>query len=98
MGMPKAGLVPGGRPFIARGVRGLDAAGCRPLVVVTGVHHDAVVAALPSHPPVRVLRNPDPGRGQLSSLRIALLELDESPPEVAGALVGLVDHPAVRED
>jgi CTP:molybdopterin cytidylyltransferase MocA len=98
MGTPKAALVLEGETLVARGLRGLHAASCDPLVVVTGVHHDAVLAALPSDPPAGVVRNPDPTRGQLSSLKTALLELRSSPPEVVGALVALVDHPTVRTD
>lgn len=95
MGAPKAGLVVGGETFVARILRRLADAGCAPLVVVSGAHHEAVVAALPSAPGATVLRNPDPERGQLSSLRVALRALSTNPDGVAGAVVALVDHPAV---
>jgi molybdenum cofactor cytidylyltransferase len=72
MGRPKALLAaPGGQPFVVKIVRAFATAGVERVAVVTGVAHEQIVeevakAALPSA--VSVVRNPDPGRGQLSSL------------------------------
>lgn len=95
MGVPKAGLVHDGRTFLARVVAALRGGGIADVVVVSGSAHDAVLAALPSGDPAHVVRNPDPERGQLSSLKVALEELGRRRPRPDAALMALVDHPAV---
>lgn len=76
MGSPKALLrTPDGRTFLAAIVDTFAAAGLTDVVVVTGRHHDDIAAALLREPPEnapRIFRNPDPSRGQLSSLHIAM--------------------------
>ena len=76
MGSPKALLpTPDGRCFAAAIVRALAAAALTEIVVVTGRDHERVVDALRADtPPVmpRVARNPDPSRGQLSSLWVGM--------------------------
>lgn len=97
MGKPKAGLLHEGRTFLAHVVGALRAAGLDDLIVVSGSAHDAVLAALPPGDGARVLRNPDPDRGQLSSLKLALTDLhgrEASRPDAA--VMALVDHPAVQ--
>ena len=98
MGRPKALLAdPDGRPFVARLVRTFADSGSSPIVVVTGRDHAAIAAALAANAlPVdsMVVNNPEPTRGQLSSLWIGL-----DAAMVAGAeavLVTLVDVPMVR--
>lgn len=97
MRFPKALLpAPDGQPFLARIVRTLQDAGVAELVVVTGKDHDAVVnmlrdAALSSAPVVA--RNPDPSRGQLSSLWVGMDAVVDSATD--GILVTLVDVPMV---
>lgn len=75
-------------------VRALATAGVGDQVIVTGRDHDLIVAAvLNDRPPVtpRFVRNPDPSRGQLSSL---WLGMDEALGIDAPALmVTLVDVP-----
>jgi CTP:molybdopterin cytidylyltransferase MocA len=56
-------------------------------VVVLGVHHDAVLAALPQLR-VRIVRNPDADAGRTGSLQLALRETS-----ARVALVWPVDHP-----
>jgi molybdenum cofactor cytidylyltransferase len=98
MGIPKALLPdPDGRPFVARLVRTFAAAGIGDLIVVTGGQHDAIATTLeadqlPVHP--TVVRNPDPSRGQLSSLWIGLAAA--SRPDLESILVTPVDIPMVR--
>lgn len=98
MGTPKATLrLPGGRSFIAQIVASLAEAGVADVTVVTGRHHDEVAAAvaaagLPLVP--ALVRNPDPGRGQLSSLWVGLDAVLARTP--AGLIVTLVDVPLVR--
>jgi molybdenum cofactor cytidylyltransferase len=94
MGSPKA-ILPdrAGRPFIVRTVATLRAAGLTELIVVTGSHHEAIAAALAeAGAEARLVRNPDPSRGQLSSIWCGLDALPES---AAAVLVTLVDVPFV---
>jgi CTP:molybdopterin cytidylyltransferase MocA len=95
MGRPKALLDYRGETFLARLVR-IFSAVCDPVIVALGEHEQNGAAAIRPHVPAaaRVVVNPDPGRGQLSSLQIALAEV---PREAAGFLFTLVDCPAVSE-
>lgn len=91
MGSPKALLGYRGETFLSRLARILHVA-CEPVFVVLG-HNSAI---LQPHLPANVcaLINPDPARGQLSSLQTALLQL---PPDAAGFAFIPVDCPAVAE-
>lgn len=97
MGHPKA-LLPAedGRPFIARIVRTLATAGLEDIVIVTGPDHDAIVEAVGRDRPhvvPRFVRNPEPERGQLSSLWVGM---DAAlSPSTEGMLVTLVDVPQI---
>ena len=97
MGEPNALLPdPEGRPFVARIVRTFAAAAVSDVIVVTGALHDKIVAAVAvDHPPVlpRFVHNPDPSRGQLSSLWAGLDAADR--PGVEAVLMTLVDVPMV---
>lgn len=95
MGSPKALLVDDrGQPFVVRLVHAMAEAGLRELVVITGYEHDAIIAALASSAQaVRIVRNPDPARGQLSSLWTAMDEVCR--PETEAIAVMLVDVPLV---
>jgi molybdenum cofactor cytidylyltransferase len=72
MGRPKALLRDdAGRTFVARVVKTLSDGGLTGVTVVTGTHHEAIASALEEDliaVPYRLARNPDPGRGQLSSI------------------------------
>jgi CTP:molybdopterin cytidylyltransferase MocA len=98
MGQPKALLPapPDGRPFLVRIACALAAGGAGPIVVVGGMLEDefrATLAQTMPHLGVRVVRNPDPSRGQLSSLWVGMdaVLTDES----AGLLMTPVDVPMV---
>jgi molybdenum cofactor cytidylyltransferase len=97
MGSPKALLLSSdGRPFVVCVAAALAAGGVDEVVIVTGNHHDAIVAApgldsLPLRP--RIVRNPDPSRGQLSSLLVGLGAVDGQKPD--GLLITLVDVPMI---
>ncbi|MBI2188248.1 MAG: nucleotidyltransferase family protein [Acidobacteria bacterium] len=98
MGRPKALLPdPDGRPFVVRLVRTFADAGSPRIIVVTGRDHAAVAGALAAGrlpvDPV-VVHNPDPSRGQLSSLWTGLDATNA--PDVEAALVTLVDVPMVH--
>jgi molybdenum cofactor cytidylyltransferase len=99
MGSPKALLLTrDGRTFVTAIRDSLAAAGCADdLMVVTGTHHDAVAAAIREAawtPPPHIVRNPDPSRGQLSSLWTAMDAL--AGPDTAALLVTLVDVPNIQ--
>jgi CTP:molybdopterin cytidylyltransferase MocA len=99
MGAPKAALVTpdSGDSFIARIVRTLRAADVEDLVIVTGRHHDAVLEALARDrvmPSPRIVRNPDPSRGQLSSLLAGMDAVLSARTEAL--MMTLVDVPLVR--
>jgi molybdenum cofactor cytidylyltransferase len=100
MGRDKA-LLPDrdGRPFVARIARTLVAAGLNDIVVVTGGNHDDVHQALITDASLlraKCRRNPEPDRGQLSSLWVGLDVAEEHGAE--GVLVMLVDVPMVRAE
>ena len=97
MGSPKALLLTReGRPFIAAIAASLAAADVSDIVVVTGRHHDEAVAALADANLTvapRVIRNPDPARGQLSSLWVGMDAAIGSGTEAL--IVTLVDVPMI---
>ena len=93
MGSPKALLTDAdGVPFIIRIVESMREAGLTDIVVVTGNHHDAIADVLmrSSVHGVRIVRNPDPSRGQLSSLWTAM---DACVAGTEGLAMTLVDVP-----
>jgi molybdenum cofactor cytidylyltransferase len=97
MGSPKA-LLPDreGRPFVARIVRTCAGAGFDEVTVVTGTLHEPIVAAVAADRPpiaVRFARNPDPSRGQLSSIWTGLDSAVR--PGVSAIMITLVDVPLV---
>ena len=97
MGSAKALLpAPDGRIFVVRVIDTLIEAGLVPVIVVTGIHHDPIVKACRSHLEgrrARIVQNPDPSQGQLSSL---LVGMDAAvTPGAEGVLVTLVDVPMV---
>lgn len=96
MGRPKALLPvgPAGETFAVRTVRTLREGGVDDVVVVVAdPAAPAVRAVLEAHPPLRLVVNPAPERGQFSSLQAGLRAIDR--PGVAGMLVTLVDLPLV---
>ena len=101
MGRPKALLPAGRETFVGRIARTLRDGGAGPVVVVAPAGDLAarIAAALgPHRPPPRVVANPDPDRGQLSSLLVGLAAIDrlgEDPRGAEAALVTLVDVPLV---
>jgi molybdenum cofactor cytidylyltransferase len=99
MGRPKA-LLPmgqGGRTFIDQLIDTLRRAGLETIVVVAGADADRILDAMASTtPPVRIVQNSDPSKGQLSSLLVALAALGGV--AVEAALVMPVDQPLVSAD
>lgn len=89
MGRPKALLPFGGETFADRLV-GLFGGVCSPVIVVLGAAADRIEAA--ARRPALFVRNQLYMRGQTSSMQCGLGAV---PPQAAGVLFTLVDHPAV---
>ncbi len=98
MGRDKARLpIPGGGWFLSRLAQTFLAAGCPEVMAVVGPLGDEVhSAAAREHLSIRFVVNPDPSRGQLSSLQEALSVLAGHAPR--GLLVAPVDQPLVTAD
>lgn len=94
MGRDKALLPLGQHSFLEHLAAVLDGE-VEPLVVVLGHHADQIEQQVRLPAAARILRNPDHQLGQLSSLHVALRSVAGR--GVNGALVCLVDHPAVTK-
>lgn len=90
MGKPKALLLIHGRTFVQAVVDALSGGGCEPVLCV--VPDDPVIAEAARATGARVLTNPHPGEGPITSMRLALAELEDS---VEGVIYLAVDHPCV---
>lgn len=93
MGSPKA-LLPDreGVPFVVRIARAFHAAGVGRIVIVTGSQHDRIAQVIEAaSAAVELIRNPQPRRGQLSSLWTGL----SVSADAEGVLVTLVDVPLI---
>lgn len=92
MGAPKGLLELDGETFAHRVVRALRAGGCAPVLFVARPDDEGAAEEARASG-ATVLENPDPGPGPITSLRLALAELD-------GAVTHVVwlplDHPRVR--
>jgi molybdenum cofactor cytidylyltransferase len=94
MGYPKALLPLGTDIFLTRILRTISRVGLGRPTIVLG-------RAAPSIEPkilgrqADIVINPDPGRGQLSSIQLGLSNL---PPEAGAAMIWPVDQPLVSED
>jgi len=94
MGYPKALLPLGAELFITRILRVLRDAGLPRPVIVLGRTAALIQPCIQSWPAdVRI--NPDPDRGQLSSIQLALENIG---PEYDAGMIWPVDQPAVSED
>ena len=91
MGSPKALLDYRGETFLDRLLR-IFARFCEPRIVVAGVHAGLISEHL--HDRAHLVVNPDPDRGQLSSLQCALALV---PPTATGFLFIPVDCPSIEE-
>jgi len=91
-GSPKALLEYRGETFVGRLVRVLTGQ-CDPVIVVLGYHAERIRPSIEGR--ARVVTNPSPERGQLSSLQTALTEL---PASAEGFLFIPVDCPAAEPE
>ena len=89
MGRPKALLDYRGETFVSRLVRVFSRV-CNPVLVVLGHHAETIQQFLRAD----VVINPDPDRGQLSSLQTGIAAL---PSSAEGFLFTPVDSPTVEE-
>jgi molybdenum cofactor cytidylyltransferase len=92
MGTPKALLHYRGETFLDRLIALLGTV-CDPVIVALGYHAEEIRAA--AKRPARFVVNPDPSRGQLSSLQTALREV---PADAEGFLFLPVDCPAAQAE
>ena len=90
MGNPKALLEYRGETFVNRLVR-LLSYGCERVIRGLGYHAETIRARMDG---AEIVVNPDPSRGQLSSLQTGLREV---PQDVEAVLFTPVDSPSVRE-
>jgi CTP:molybdopterin cytidylyltransferase MocA len=93
MGRPKALLPLQGRTFLETLCSRLASAGVDPVVVVLGAAADQIRGAV-SLPTVRFVVNPDPARGQLSSILCGLEAVATD--DLDGVFIAPVDTPRVR--
>jgi molybdenum cofactor cytidylyltransferase len=91
MGRPKALLPIDGQTFIERIVAALKQTKVAKIIVILG-HNARELEAKISHLPVQILINTDYKQGQLSSLQLAVRDL-QADADCDGMLVHLVDHP-----
>src|SRR5437879_1267577 len=94
MGSPKALLDYRGETFLARLIRVLGGV-ADPVIVALGYHADEIRARMRGGGHTLLAVNPNPERGQLSSLQTALAAV---PPESEGFLFMPVDCPAVEPE
>jgi molybdenum cofactor cytidylyltransferase len=93
MGFPKALLPIGNEVFVTRIVGIVERLALAQPLVVIGRHAAQIEPVIAGR--ARVIVNPDPGRGQLSSIQLALVDVK---PEIVGALVWPVDQPAISAE
>jgi len=93
-GAPKLLMRFGESTVVGCVVAALQKAELSPIVVVAGSHHPRIAEAL-RDTAARVLRNPAPGRGMISSVRVGAEAL---PADLDGLVIALGDQPRVNAD
>jgi len=91
MAQPKALLAYRGKTFLETVCDTMRSAGIYDITVVLGRHEEAILAQW-KHNCERIVTNPNPSDGQLSSLNAALSAL---PPYAKSVMLALVDQPTV---
>ncbi len=94
MGFPKALLPVGQDTFLTRILDTLDQAGLSDPRVVLGAHASLIRPTLANYA-ASILVNPNPARGQGSSVRLGVQGLD---PDCPGCLIWPVDQPLISPD
>jgi CTP:molybdopterin cytidylyltransferase MocA len=90
MGSPKALLPWRGSTLLASAIRALDEVHVEHIVVVLGLHHEAIKAMVPELADTRVVLNLDETSGRSGSIRIGSAAVAD---EVTHVLVQSVDQP-----
>jgi len=90
---PKSLLELNNEPLIRRQLIALTDAGVDEVLVVLGHYADQIEKAI-EHFPNRLVRNPNPDAGQVSSLRLGLQSLPE---HLDAVLVALADQPLINQ-
>ncbi len=93
-GRPKLAMPFGDSSIIGSAVSALADGGVGPIIVVCGGNAREVEQALSGHS-VRLVQNPDPDRGMLSSVQAGVAAL---PQETGSFLVALGDQPRIRAE
>jgi len=93
MGSPKALLDYKGRTFVETICANMRAAGIYDITIVLGRHAEEIQKNWPGNCE-RVVVNPNPAEGQISSLKIALANM---PGYAKAAVMALVDQPMVND-
>jgi hypothetical protein len=91
-GVPKSLIELQGVPLINRQLIALSGAGVDEVVVVTGYYHELVESAVEQFP-VKVVRNPNPERGQASSVRLGMEALGS---HFDAIIMALSDQPLIN--
>jgi molybdenum cofactor cytidylyltransferase len=89
---PKSLLELGGVPLIGQQLDALSGAGVDEVVVVLGHYADQIEETIKEFP-VKLVRNPDPDAGQVSSLRLGLQSLSI---KLDAVLIALADQPLIN--
>ena len=93
-GCPKLLMPFGDSTILGSVVQPLVSIGITPVVVVGGPDHKAISESLSSLP-VRIVRNPNPARGMISSIRVGVEALTTS---LDCFLIALGDQPRIRAE
>jgi molybdenum cofactor cytidylyltransferase len=96
MGRPKQLLPYRGRSLLRHAAETALAAGCSPLVIVTGALHEELMAEV-SGLPVEVVHNPEWQQGMGSSIQVGMQLLEALPAaaKAASVMMTLTDQPLV---
>ncbi len=93
MGTPKALLLHQEKTFLELIIQNVVEVGIAKIFVLTGKHDEQIRSELKDTGSWKYLNNPNPERGQLSSIQIGLRHTDDNS---SGILLALVDHPLVE--
>jgi molybdenum cofactor cytidylyltransferase len=99
-GGPKLTMPFGTSTVIGCVVAALAGAGVEPIIVVAGANRPEIEAAL-SDSQARIVVNPDPSRGMLSSVQVGVAALPQAtlaPQDVARFLIALADQPRITAE